>query len=380
VARLAAGLAAPYDLERGPLLRAVLARTGPGEHVLLINLHHIVFDGWSAGLLLRELGACYAAFRAGTAPALPPLPVQYADYAAWQRAWAASDAAREQLAYWKRQLAHLPTLDLSGGRPRPEAPSYRGRKVEVRLGRELAARARAAARAGNATLFMLLLAAFKVVLARHARTRDVVVGADVAGRGRAELEPLIGFFINELVLRTDLSGGPTFGELLARVREVTLDAYHRQDVPFSLLVKELGAPRDTGRNPLFQVMFGLHNAPGGEAPPEGLRMSRVAQPAEVSVFELCLYLSETPDDVVGTLAYRTELFDPAVVEAVRADFLAVVERACADPGVRVEALLNELKEKDRALRAERARAVEEAGRVRFQGIRREAIPITQTTD
>ncbi|HEX2077658.1 MAG TPA: amino acid adenylation domain-containing protein, partial [Longimicrobium sp.] len=380
VARLAAGLAAAYDLERGPLLRAVLARTGPDEHVLLLNLHHIVFDGWSAGLLVRELGACYAAFRAGTAPALPPLRVQYADYAAWQRAWAASDAAREQLAYWKRQLAHLPTLDLSGGRPRPEAPSYRGRKLDVRLGRELAARARAAARAGNATLFMLLLAAFKVVLARHARTRDVVVGADVAGRGRAELEPLIGFFINELVLRTDLSGGPTFGELLARVREVTLDAYRCQEVPFSLLVKELGARRDTGRNPLFQVMFGLHNAPAGEVPLEGVRMSRVAQPSEVSVFELCLYLSETPDDVVGTLAYRTELFDPAAVESVRADFLAVVERACADPGVRVEALLDGLEEKDRALRAERARAAEEAGRVRFQGIRREAIPITQTTD
>ncbi|MEW5926732.1 MAG: amino acid adenylation domain-containing protein [Gemmatimonadota bacterium] len=381
VARLAAGLAErPYDLERGPLLRALLVRTGEAEHVLLVNFHHIVFDGWSAGLLARELTAWYEAVRAGREPSLPEVAIQYADYAAWQREWLRGPAAREQIAYWKRQLARLPTLDLAGGRPRPEVLSYRGRTLPVRLGEELSARARAAAREHGVTLFMLLLAAFKVVLARHGGTRDLVVGADVAGRGRVELEPLIGFFINELVLRTDLSGDPAFGDVLGRVRDATLGAYRHQDVPFSVLVRELGAPRDAGRNPLFQVMFGLDNTPREETAVDGLRMSPVDVGAEVSVFELCLYMSERPREITGALRYRTDSFDAPAVEAVRSDFLDVLERACADPGVRLEALLGELDGRERARRAERARAAGQAGRLRFEGVRRKSIPITPTTD
>ncbi|MBW3654501.1 MAG: amino acid adenylation domain-containing protein [Gemmatimonadetes bacterium] len=370
----------PYHLERGPLLRALLARTGEAEHVLLLNLHHGVFDAWSVGVLVRELTASYGAFRAGATPDLPPLPVQYADYAAWQRDWMRTPAAQEQLAYWKRQLAHLPTLDLSGGRPRPERLSYRGGTLPVRLGPALAEQARATAREGNVTLFMLLLAAYKVVLAHHARTRDLVVGADVAGRNRAELEPLIGFFVNELVLRTDLGGDPAFRDLLGRVRDATLDAYRHQDLPFSVLVRELGGPRDTGRNPLFQVMFGLNNTPRDAVELDGLRLSPMGLETDVSVFELCLYLTETPDDVVGAVRYRTECFDAATAQTVWSDFAAVLERACADPGVRLEALLQELDARRRAESTARAHAAEQAGRTLFQGIRRKAIAITPTTD
>jgi amino acid adenylation domain-containing protein len=381
IRRLSAEMAnRPYDLERGPLLRTLLARTDDAEHVLLLNIHHVVFDGWSVAVLVRELTASYAAFRAGGTPDLPPLPLQYADYAAWQRAWLRGPAAEEQLAYWKRRLAALPTLDLSGGRPRPQRVSYQGRTHPVRLGPELARAARAAARERSVTLFMLLLAAFKVVLAHHGRTRDLVVGADVAGRTRPEVEPLVGFFINELVLRTDLAGDPTFGELLGRVRDATLDAYRHQDLPFSVLVKELGGRRDPGRNPLFQVMFGLDNTPHADAEADGLQVGAFPLETDVSVFELCLYLTETPDDVEGSVRYRTECFGPATAEAVWSDFAAVLERACADPGVRLEALLQELDARRRAEGAARARAAEQAGRALFQGVRRRAIAITTTPD
>jgi hypothetical protein len=381
VARLAGTMAElPYDLEGGPLFRVLLARTGPDERVLLMNFHHVVFDGWSAGVLVRELVACYQAARAGAAPELPPLPIQYADFAAWQREWMRGPAAREQLAYWKRRLAHLPELDLAGGRPRAAQPSYRGHTLPVRLGPALSARVRAAARERGVTLFMLLLAAFKVVLARHGRTRDLAVGADVAGRGRVETEPLVGFFINEVVLRTDLSGDPSFAELAARVAETTLEAYRNQDLPFSVLVRELGIRREPGRNPLFQVMFGLDNTPRAEAAVDGVRMSGLPVGAEVSVFELCLYMSETPDEVTGALRYRSDRFDEAAADAVRRDFAAVLERVTADAGVSVETLLKELDEQERAARAERARAAGEAGRALFQGIRRRAIAITPSTE
>jgi amino acid adenylation domain-containing protein len=381
VVRRAAGLAErPYDLERGPLLRALLLRTGDAEHVLLLNLHHIVFDGWSAGVLVAELTAAYGALRAGGTPDLAALPVQYADYAAWQRGWMRTPAAREQLAYWKRRLAGLPALDLAGGTPRPERPSYAGRALEVRLGPELAGLARSAARQHGVTLFMLLLSAFEVVLAHHGRTRDLAVGVDAAGRGRPELEPLVGFFINELVLRTDLSGDPSFAGLLERVRDGALDAYRHQDLPFSVLVRELGARREAGKNPLFQVMFGLNNTPRQEIAVDGLRVSPVLMDADVSVFELCLYLAEVGDDVTGSLRYRTDLFDEAAAQAVRGDFLDVLERVCADPGVRVEALLETLDARRHAESAERARAAGAAARVRFAGIRRQAIAITSNPD
>jgi len=381
VARHAAELAEhPYDLARGPLLRALLARTADDEHVLLLNLHHIVFDGWSAGVLVRELTACYRAIRSGRAPELPALPLQYGDFAAWQRAWMRGPQAAAQLGYWRRRLAALPLLDLATRGEAGEAPGYHGAVLPVALGADLSARVRAVAGERGVTPFMLLLAAFDVVVAHHAGTRDVVVGTDIAGRGRLETEPLIGFFINQLVLRTDLSGDPDFGELLGRVRETTLGAYRNADLPFSTLVRELGGRRGAGRTPLFQVMFALDNTPSEPVDADGLRVAPLATSSPVSPWELSLSLRETDDGIVGSFRYRTALFDAEAVDALRGDFVAVLEHACAHPAARVAALLDELEERSRAAGAERARAAGEAGRVRFEGIRRKAVSIPLTPD
>jgi amino acid adenylation domain-containing protein len=376
VARLGRELAArPYDLARGPLLRALLVRTGDAEHVLLLNLHHIVFDGWSAGVLVREAAACYEAVRAGRAPSLPELPVQYADYAAWQRAWAATDAAAEQLAWWTRRLAGLPALDLSAGRARPERAGYHGAALLVELGPERTERVRAAARGAQATEFMVLLAAFNLVLAHHGRTRDLVVGTDLAGRVRPELEPLIGFFVNEVVLRTDLAGDPDLREVLARVREVALDAYRHQDVPFALLVRELAGGRALGATPLFQVMFGMDNTPAAPLEMDGLRVAPVDAGADVSPWELSLYLREGARGIAGAFRYRTALFDPAAVEDLRTDFLAAVDALCGDPDERLGSVLDRLSATERQRWDDRARILEGAARLRLRARPRQAVPV-----
>jgi amino acid adenylation domain-containing protein len=376
LATLSAELAErPFDLSRGPLLRALLVRTDAGAHVLLVALHHVVFDGWSAGVLIRELAAGYEATRAGRAPALPALPVQYADYAAWQRAWAATDEAAAQLAYWKRQLAGLVPLDLAAGRARPESAGYAGAALPVELGAERTARVRALAREGQSTVFMTLLAAFKVVLAHHGRTRDLAVGTDLAGRVRPELEGLIGFFINEVVLRTDLSGDLALREVLDRVRGVALDAFRNQDLPFALLVKELGGRRTLGATPLFQVMFGLDNTPAAALEMDGLRLTPVDASAAVSPWELSLYLRDADGGITGTLRYRTALFDGAAVEDLRGDFLAVVDALCHDPGARMGAVLQRLADGERARWQARARAREDAARQRLRGARRPPAPV-----
>jgi non-ribosomal peptide synthetase component F len=331
-------------------------------------------------VLVRELTAAYQAARTGRAPELPGLPVQYGDFAAWQREWMRGPHAAAQLGYWKRRLAALPTLDLSNGRETDEAPGYHGAVLPVALGPALSRQVGAMASERGVTPFMLMLAAFKVVLAHHARTRDVVVGTDIAGRGRVETEPLIGFFINQLVLRTDLSGDPDFGELLGRVRETTLGAYHNGDLPFSTLVRELGGRRGAGRTPLFQVMFALDNTPSEPLDAGGLTVAPLAASSPVSPWELSLSLRETAGEIRGAFRYRTALFAAEAVEALRDDFLAVLEHACAEPAARLGALLDRLEERSRAARAERARAAGEAGRVLFEGIRRKAISIPLTTD
>jgi amino acid adenylation domain-containing protein len=376
VARLGAELAeAPYDLARGPLFRVVLARTGEDAHVLLMNLHHVVFDGWSSGVLVRELTAAYAALRAGGTPDLPALPIQYADYAAWQRDWLRGDEGQAQLAYWTRRLAGLPALELPGGRERPESPGYHGAALSVQLGAERSAALRAAARARRTTLYTVLLAAFKVVLAHHGRARDLVVGTDVAGRGRMELEPLIGFFINELVLRTDLSGDPTLDEVVDRVRDTTLEAFRHQELPFAVLVRELAGERTLGATPLFGVMFGLDNTPVEPVRVDGLGVEPIDTSSPVSPWELSLYLNDLPDGIAGAFRYRTELFDPAVVEDLRADWLAVLDAFCADPSCRLEALVERLADAGRERWEARARAAQDAARQRLGRVRRQGIAL-----
>ena len=265
----------PFDLERGPLFRAKLVRLSAEEHIAVVVMHHIVSDGWSIGVLIREVEALYAAYSQGRASPLPALPVQYADYAVWQRGWLQGEVLEQQVSYWKEHLNGAPAaLELPTDRPRPAVPSYRGAHHGFALPAELTASLNELARGEGATLFMVLLAAFNVVLSRWSGQRDIVVGSPIAGRTHRELEGLIGFFVNTLALRTDLSGDPSFRELLGRVKETALGAYAHQDLPFEKLVAELQPVRDLSRQPLFQVLFALQNVPQERLQLPGLELRR----------------------------------------------------------------------------------------------------------
>ncbi|HYR10725.1 MAG TPA: condensation domain-containing protein, partial [Longimicrobium sp.] len=264
--------ARPFDLSAGPLFRAALLRLGEEDHVLLLSMHHIVSDGWSLGVLLRELSALYSAYRKGRESPLPELGVQYADYAVWQRGQLAGEALDRQLAYWRERLSGAPELlELPTDHPRPAVQTYRGETVPVELSPELLGRLQALGRSEGATLYMTLLGAFQVLLSKYSGSTDIVVGSPIAGRTRKELEELIGFFVNTLVLRTDLSGDPSFREVLRRAREVTLGAYEHQEMPFEKLVAELQPERSLSHSPLFQVVFTLRDAGGAAWELPGVR-------------------------------------------------------------------------------------------------------------
>src|SRR4051812_21711078 len=254
----------PFDLATDRLLRARLIRLSPQEHVLALCVHHVAFDEWSAGIFRRELAALYEAFSAGEEPALRALPVQYADFAVWQREWVTGEVLERQLAYWRERLAGAPLLELPTDRPRPPVRRSAGASVEFEVPSHVVAGLRAVGRAAGASMFMTLFSVFSVLLGRYSGQDDVVVGTPIANRNRTEIEGLIGFFVNTLVLRTDLSGDPTFAEVLNRVREMALGAYAHQDVPFESVVEALEVPRDRSRTPLFQVIFSYSQ--GGPAP------------------------------------------------------------------------------------------------------------------
>jgi amino acid adenylation domain-containing protein len=319
----------PFDLAHGPLLRAGLLRLGAAEHLLLFTVHHIACDGWSIAVLTREVAAHYGAALAGPGArraGLPELPVQYADFACWQRAWLTGDALARLLASWRRRLAAIEAaLELPADRPRLPAPDFRGERRELRLSAELAAGLRRTGRREGATLFMLLLAAFQAVLARHAQQRRLVVGTPIANRDRAETEGMIGFFVNLLALAGDLGGEPSWGELTARAREVCLDAYAHQELPFEKLVEELAPRRDLSHSPLFQVMLVLQNTPREEPALAGLEVTRLEIAGETARFELTATVTETGPELTVSLSYRTALFDGAT--AVR--WLVHLERALA---------------------------------------------------
>jgi amino acid adenylation domain-containing protein len=329
----------PFDLERGPLLRAALARLSDDGHVLLLAVHHMVSDGWSMGVLFRDLYALYDALGGG-APPPPPLPVQYADFAAWQRGWLHGDALRRQLDWWRGRLDGAPpVLELPADRPRPPLPSGRGASREFRVSADTTRALRALARREGATLFMVARAAADVLLARWSGQEDLVVGSLIANRTRAELDGIVGFFVNTLALRTDLSGDPPFTGLLGRVREMALGAYAHQDLPFERLVEEIAPERSLSHTPLFQVMFALQNARGGEAPPPaGLRMERLPLETRATLFDLELELQEDGEELWGGVRFRTDLFDPATVERLAAHYGVLLAAVCAAPGERLSGL------------------------------------------
>ncbi|MBV9790978.1 MAG: amino acid adenylation domain-containing protein [Chloroflexi bacterium] len=310
-----------FDLARGPLLSFRLFQLADDLHVLLFVIHHIVNDGWSFGVFVREIAALYTALTAGQSANLPALPISYIDYTRWQRKRMAGPTGQEQLAYWKTQLsADLPPLDLPTDRPRPAVQSFRGGHCYRTLPPELAQALQALSRQEDATLFMTLLAAFNVLLWRYSGQSDLLVGSPIANRTQVETEPLIGCFVNTLVLRSDLSGNPSFRELLGRVRATTLAAYAHQDVPFEHVVAELHPQRDLGRNPLFQVMFILQNAPMDALELPGLRIELMLIESERAIFDLTLVTHDTAQGLELALEYNADLWDAATMERLLQQF------------------------------------------------------------
>jgi amino acid adenylation domain-containing protein len=329
--------ATPFDLERGPLLRVRLVRLEPDRQLLLLNLHHIVSDGWSIRLLLAELAELYGAEAAGlplagAAARLPELPVQYADYAAWQRRWLDGEVFARQLAYWRRELGgDLPVLDLPLDSPRPAVQTFHGGAQQAVLAAPLAGALRSLSRREGASLFMTLLAGFAALLGRFGGQEDLLMGIPIAGRHHREIEPLIGFFLNSLVLRTDLSGRPTFRELLRRVRRAALDAYAHQDLPFERLLQELQPERDLSRTPLFQVYFNYQNLPEPRFALPGVEIEQILDVEELSKFDLTLYVSEDGGEVRLHLVYNAGLFSAArIAEALR-QYASLLEQVAAGP-------------------------------------------------
>ncbi|HQY71732.1 MAG TPA: amino acid adenylation domain-containing protein, partial [Pseudomonadales bacterium] len=337
--RLRTQAARGFDLARGPLFRARLYRLAMDRHVLLLNMHHIVSDGWSLGVLTRELGEFYRSFVRGEAPGLPALRIQYRDFARWQRGWLQGEVLASQISYWRESLAGAPrVLELPTDRPRPAVESHRGASHAFTLPRELADQLQALSRREGSSLFMTLLSGFALLLSRYSGQRDLLIGTPVANRNRAEIEPLIGFFVNTLVLRADLSGEPSVRAFLARMREVCLDAFAHQDLPFDRLVEELHPERDMSRNPVFQVMFGLQNAPMDPLELPGLTFEPVNAAAGAAQFDISLMAWETPEGLAAAFTYATDLFDAATIARMGVHWGALLEAMVAAPERRVQEL------------------------------------------
>ena len=323
--------ARPFDLARGPLVRARLIRLNEERHIVQVTMHHIVSDGWSLGVLIREVSALYEAFRAGEPSPLPEPSIQYADFAVWQRDWLRGNVLEQQLAYWKEQLAGIAPLELPTDRPRPAILSGRGGERTVTLPYAVIEALRPIAREEGATLYMALLTAFQALLHRYSGQEDIAVGSPVAGRSRSETENLIGFFVNTLVLRGDLGGDPGFRELLRRTRRAAIDAYAHQDLPFERLVTALHPDRESGRSPLFQVMFALQNAPLPALRSSDLALTPLQAPSGTAKFDLTLSAMEWPEGLVLTMEYSTDLFDAATVDRMLVHFRILIEAATAEP-------------------------------------------------
>jgi amino acid adenylation domain-containing protein len=337
----------PFDLANGPVFRVRVLRTGEEEHVVLFTMHHIVADGWSSGVLVEEVMALYGAYAEGRPSPLPELPIQYADFALWQRELLTGETLDELLGYWKKQLQGVAQLNLPTDRPRPRVMSYRGASQNVFIDEALTSALKNLCQQEDVTLFMTLLAAFQTLLYRYTNQTDIVVGTDIANRTRAETERLIGFFVNMLALRTDLSGNPTFRELLKRVQQVALDAYAHQDLPFEKLVASLtvNLRRDLSRFPIFQTVLVLQNAPAGVLEVSGLEMRPFPIERRTVKFDLIMFLSERNGQLIGRLDYSTDLFDERTMTAFVENFKATLEQVVAEPDVRLDMLKTIAEEK-----------------------------------
>jgi len=329
----------PFNLATGPLIRASLVRLGAEDHVLLVTMHHIVSDGWSMGVLIKEVGALYRAFIEDEPSPLAELPVQYADFAVWQRQWLSGEVFETHWGYWRRQLGgELPVLNLPTDKPRPEVQSFRGSSQSLQLPVPIAEALNALSKREGVTLFMLLLAAFKALLSRYTEQTDIVIGSPIANRNRVELEGLIGFFANTLALRTDLAGNPTFRELVRRVRAVALEAYAHQDMPFEQLVEQMQPERTMSRNPLFQVMFQMENTPREELPLPGLVLSPVEVERVTTQFDLSFDVMENEEGLVVIAEYSTDLFNETTISSMLRRWRILLEGIIANPETRLDEL------------------------------------------
>jgi amino acid adenylation domain-containing protein len=353
-ARTAAEARRPFDLSRGPMLRAELLRLAEDEHVLLLTMHHIVSDGWSAGVLVREMAALYAAYAEGRESPLAELPIQYADYAQWQREWLKGAVLEEQLGYWRKQLAGAPPLlELPTDRPRPASQSFRGGRVSFALGPELSKELQSLSRREGATLFMTLLTAWQILLSRYSGQKDICVGSPIAGRTRAEVEGLIGFFVNTLVIRGDLSGDPPFSLALRRVKDACLGAYAHQDAPFEKLVEELRPERSLTNTPLFQVCFVLQNASILRLDLQGLKLRPFDTGSVTAKFDLTLLVSERNGVLDGTIEYSSDLFEAETIHGLSRHFQTLLGEIASKPAQRISWLALLTSEERRELLTER---------------------------
>ncbi|HEY0365730.1 MAG TPA: condensation domain-containing protein [Pyrinomonadaceae bacterium] len=326
----------PFDLTNGSLLRTLLVQLDDNQHVALLVMHHIVSDGWSMGVLVRELCALYSAYAANQPSKLPALSVQYADFTTWQRERLSGDRLDELLAYWKKQLgADLPVLELPIDRPRPATPTFKGAVQPFTVSPALSESLEKLSKHEGATMFMTLLAAIQFLLQRYTNQDDIPIGVNIANRTRRDIEGLIGFFVNNLVLRGDLSGNPTFRELLRRSREVTLGAYAHQELPFEMLVDALRRERGSNSS-LFQVMFVMQNTPAAALELPGLKLEPFAVSDEQSAFDLTFFTKQTDEGIVGWLEYNSDLFNATTISQMLERFQLLLGEIAANPDQRIE--------------------------------------------
>ncbi|MEH2171962.1 non-ribosomal peptide synthetase [Nostoc sp.] len=366
----------PFDFTQAPLLRCTLLQLGEQEHILLFTIHHIVFDGWSTGVLIRELAVLYTAFAAGEASPLAKLPIQYADFAVWQRQHLQGERLEALLTYWKQQLAKLPVLQLPTTRPRAEVKTNRGASHSFVIPASVVQEVRSLSQQAGVTLFMTLLASFKILLQRYSSQDDIVVGTDVANRNQAEIEPLIGFFINLLVLRTDLSGNPTFLELLQRVRTQTLAAYAHQDLPFDELVRELQPERHLSNTvPLFQVLFVLQNTPTSALELPGLTLHLLELKSRNARFDLALFFTETDQGIEGKWQYNADLFAADTIINFTNHWQTLINSIISQPQSRINTLemLTELEKAEQNMQQQERKA---AKRQKFMSIAPKAVSLS----
>ncbi|MFK0730724.1 MAG: condensation domain-containing protein, partial [Gloeotrichia echinulata HAB0833] len=327
---------APFNLENAPLIRCSLLQLSTREYVLLLTMHHIVSDGWSMGVLISELSSLYQAFCAGVPSPLPELPLQYADFAVWQRQWLNGVVLETQLNYWRSQLHDVPSLlQLPTDRPRPVVQTYNGRTQIFRLNRDLTQKLQSLSSELGTTLFMTMLAAFATLLYRYSGQPDIFVGTPIANRNRREIESLIGFFVNTLVLKTNFEDNPSFENLLAQVRETTLQAYEHQDVPLEQVVEALKPERSLSHSPLFQVMFGLQNLPMSEVELPDITLTQLDTENTIAKFDLTLLISETEQELLGSWEYNTDLFDGSTIERMAVHFQNLLSAIVENPSTTV---------------------------------------------